>query len=248
MSECVKIDPLVTPYVDGALPAPERADIERHLQKCPPCRARVDAERAVHALIADRRADLQHSCAPQALHARCAMLAAARERRWPVARIARFAVAATLVLAVGVVVLQQLTRNSTRVLAAELAGDHVKCFLLNAVLGTHQTSAEVEQIVAANFAWNVHLPERPEQAGLELVGARPCLYADGTIAHVMYRHDGEPVSLFMLPSTARPAESVGVLGHEAAIWSAGDRTFVLLAHEPRTDVERMASFVRASLR
>ena len=64
----------------------------------------------------------------------------------------------------------------------------------------------------------------------------------------MYRHDGRPVSLFMLPPRARPEELVEVLGHEAAIWSVGDRTFVLVAREPRAEVERMASFVTAALR
>ena len=52
----------------------------------------------------------------------------------------------------------------------------------------------------------------------------------------------------MLPKTARTDELVEVLGHEAEIWCAGDRTFVLVAREPRADVERMASFVQASLR
>ncbi len=38
------------------------------------------------------------------------------------------------------------------------------------------------------------------------------------------------------------------MGHEAAVWSVGKRTFVLIAREPRQDVERLASFVQASLR
>ena len=63
----------------------------------------------------------------------------------------------------------------------------------------------------------------------------------------MYRHQGQPVSLFMLPDTARAQQLVEVLGHEAAIWCANNRTFVLVAREPRQDVERMASFVQASL-
>jgi hypothetical protein len=64
----------------------------------------------------------------------------------------------------------------------------------------------------------------------------------------MYRHEGRPVSLFMLPKSARPEELVEVLGHQAKIWCVGNRTFVLLANEPRANVERMASFVQASLR
>jgi len=63
----------------------------------------------------------------------------------------------------------------------------------------------------------------------------------------MYRHQGQPVSLFMLPHTARAEELVEVFGHEAAIWCANNRTFVLVASEPRTEVERMASFVRSAL-
>ncbi len=45
-----------------------------------------------------------------------------------------------------------------------------------------------------------------ERAGLELVGARPCLYGEGRVAHIMYRHHGVPVSLFMLPHSARAQE------------------------------------------
>ena len=41
---------------------------------------------------------------------------------------------------------------------------------------------------------------------------------------------------------------VDVMGHEAVVWSIGDRTFVLIAREPRGEVERMASFVHAGLR
>ena len=37
------------------------------------------------------------------------------------------------------------------------------------------------------------------------------------------------------------------LGHEAAVWSVGNRTFVLIAREPKVDFERMALFVRTGL-
>jgi len=39
-----------------------------------------------------------------------------------------------------------------------------------------------------------------------------------------------------------------VMGHEAAIWSEGDRTFVLIAREPPGEVARMVSFVQATMR
>src|SRR5581483_5256032 len=118
---------------------------------------------------------------------------------------------------------------------------------LNALLGTHQTATAVEAAMLGGFGWSVHLPQNAADAGLELVGERPCLYGEGTIAHVMYRHNGQPVSLFMLPKTARAEQFVEVLGHQAKIWCAGNRTLVLIAREPRRNVEKLAEFVQASL-
>jgi len=167
-------------------------------------------------------------------------------RAWA-ARLAPFALAASLVVVVGGAFLYQATESSARLLAAELTADHLKCFAMNSALGTHQMPAAVESSMASAFNWRMRLPEDPARAGLELVGARPCLYAEGKIAHIMYRHQGHPVSLFMLPKSARAQQLVKVFGHEAAIWCVGSRTFVLIAREPRDDVERMASFVQASL-
>ncbi len=162
-------------------------------------------------------------------------------------RVAPIALAASLVLLVGGAFVYQATDKSARVLAAELVADHAKCFAMNNVLGTHQSASVVEQSMAASFGWQMRLPAEPAKAGLELVGARPCLYGEGKIAHIMYRHEGHQVSVFMLPNTERAQELVEVLGHEAAIWCANNRTFVVVAREPRREVEQIASFVQASL-
>jgi anti-sigma factor RsiW len=162
-------------------------------------------------------------------------------------RVAPLAMAASLVMVVGGAFLYQATDKSASVLAAQLVADHAKCFALNAALGTHQTDTVVEQSMASSFSWHMHLPSNPANEGLELVGARPCMYGEGKIAHIMYRHDGQPVSLFMLPETTRAAQLVEVLGHEAAIWCANNRTFVLVAREPRPNVEHIAQYVQASL-
>jgi anti-sigma factor RsiW len=163
------------------------------------------------------------------------------------ARLTPFALAASLVVVVGGAFLYQFTARSATLLAAELTADHVKCFAVNRVLNTHEGSAVVESSMATGFGWQAQLPPQPERAGLELIGARPCLYAEGRVAHIMYRYHGRPVSVFMLPHTVRPESLTKVMGHQCAIWSSGDRTFVLIAREPRGDVERIASFVHASL-
>jgi anti-sigma factor RsiW len=254
---CDRIEPLVTPFVDGDLSDADRRAVEEHLRVCPPCHSRVAAEREVRDLIRRRVPALQQTAAPDALHAKCWLLArhapqAADTRSLPPVplprRLVPYALAASLVLVVGGAFVYQATDKSARVMAAELTADHVKCFAMNGVFGRHEGAAAVESSMAGSFGWSMHLPDHPSSAGLELVGSRQCLYGEGEIAHIMYRHQGHPVSLFMLPKTARTDELVEVLGHEVKIWCAGDRTFVLVAREPRGDVERMASFVQASLR
>jgi anti-sigma factor RsiW len=260
MPNCHQIDPLVTPFIDGALPEAERRSVEHHLSVCPPCHSRVAAERGVRELIRECVPALNKTEAPDTLHARCWAIArleaqasdaappAAMPPGGPVKKLAPYALAASLALVVGGAFVYQATDRSTHVLAAELTADHLKCFALNRALGAQQGTAAVESSMATSFNWRAHLPDDPGQAGMELVGSRPCLYGEGRIAHIMYRHEGHPVSLFMLPKAARKEDLVEVLGHEAKIWCVGNRTFVLVAREPRAEVERMASFVQASLR
>jgi hypothetical protein len=161
--------------------------------------------------------------------------------------VAPFGAAASLVVIVGGAFLYQATARSSHLLAAELAADHMKCFAMNAVLGTHQSPDTVQSSMAAGFGWNMRLPFGSEHEGLELVGSRPCLYGEGKIAHIMYRHNGQPLSLFMLPRTERSEQIVETLGHECAIWSSADRTFVLVSREPRANVEQLAKYVSASM-
>jgi anti-sigma factor RsiW len=259
MPKCAFIDPLVTPYVDGELPAGDRGRVDEHLGLCAACRGRVLAERAVRDVLTARRASIGGDQAPRELRARCQSLAAsisttsapATRATFIPARLAPLALAATLVLIVGAAFLYQLTVSSESVMAAELTADHVKCFAMNRVLGTHDASDVVESSMASGFDWRVRLPKtegKLDESGLELVGSRPCLYGEGRVAHIMFRHNGTPVSLFMLPKTTRSDELVRVLGHEAAIWSVGDRTFVLIARETRTEVEHMAAFIQATVR
>lgn len=254
MPNCQSIDPFVTPYIDGEIAAADRSLVEEHLRACAPCHSRVAAERAARSVVHARRSALQHEHASPALRDRCV----AAGRVAPFAppptvfswrgRLAPIALAASLTLVVGGTFVYRLTDRSATVLAAELTADHVKCFALNQVISTDQDRARVERSLAASFGWEARLPEQPERMGLQLVGARPCLYGEGRVAHIMYRYQGHPVSVFMLPRTVRGQSLVKVLGHECAIWSEGDRTFVVVAREPRNDVQRIASFVQAGMR
>jgi anti-sigma factor RsiW len=247
MNSCHRIESLITPFIDGELAESDRRGVEDHLRRCAPCHSREAAERAVRTLVRARKNAFIAPPAPPALRAKCAKVA---QDFSPVswrARLTPYALAASLVVIVGGAFLYQATATSARLLAAELTADHVKCFAMNRALGTHQDATAVETSLAASFGWRAHLPEDPASAGLELVGSRPCLYGEGKIAHIMYRHHGKPVSLFMLPNTARTQELVEVLGHEAKIWCVGNRTFVLLSRQSKPEIEQLASFVQAGL-
>jgi anti-sigma factor RsiW len=266
MSDCTSIDPLVTPYVDGELSVPDRTRVDEHLRRCAPCYSRIAAEGAVRDLMRARKSGLSMERASESLRSYCngltgrssdeagragdAMPAAtARAAGWLPTQwtVGPLALAATLVLVVAGAFLSQATHYSSRLLAAELAADHVKCFTANSILGTHDAPAAVESSMLSAFGWQLHLPKQLDASGYELVGARRCLYGEGKVAHLMYRDEGRPVSIFMLPQSMRAEELVEVLGHEAAIWSSGDRTFVLVTRGSRDDVQKMATIVKAAL-
>jgi anti-sigma factor RsiW len=259
MSDCTTIETLITPYVDGDIDDPGRLRVDDHVRRCPPCHSRVAAERAVRDLMRVKRAEISGDVASADLRARCLALRAAKAAGvsglhiWR-ARMKPLAIAAGLIVVAGGAFVYQATDRSTRVLAAELTADHVKCFgVMNTLLGTNPDAAVIERAMASTFGWQMHAADE-SGAGLELVGARACLYAKGRAAHLMYRHNGRPLSVFMLPQLQRPgqsgdnAEMVDVFGHEAAVWSQGGRTFVLIAREPEADVAHVVSVVQASLR
>lgn len=261
MSSCASVDAFVTPYVDGELPASDRGLVEQHLGVCASCRGRVAAERLARELVVDRRPSLQ-CAAPPTLHARCSAAiesartqpaivspARATPRVRPVwhKRIAPLAAAAALTVVAGGAFLYEATGRSTRLMAAELAADHVKCFTMNAAFGTQQSDEAVRHTLASSFDWTTEVP-RGRDGELKLVGSRPCLYGQGRVAHIMYRHNGHPVSLYMLPRTERPAQTLDALGHACAIWSKGQRTFVLVSREPRAEVQKLAAVMQASTR
>lgn len=261
MPDCSRIDPLVTPFVDGELPQDEQQTLTQHITACPACRGKVMAERAIRSVMRTRRSELSGPPAPADLKARCTLLKSTPVPVAPTANsetrnvrsfrrsawrspLAPLAIAATLLLVAGVF-LYQATRSSSRVLAAELTMDHEKCFRLNRLLGTNHSPEAVEAEMASGFDWNVQLPDEGE---LNLVGSRPCLSGEGKVAHIMYTYNGQPVSLFMLPRDTRPSELVQVFGHRARIWSEGGRTFVLVARESASEMERMAALVRTTFK
>jgi hypothetical protein len=183
--------------------------------------------------------------APLDLHARCAAaLRPPAARVSPARTIARLSLAATLILAVAGVAGYGLFGHTSTLLAAQLTLDHLKCFSFYEASSGPADRAELEARLRQAYGWRLTVPPPSPDGRLQLVGARRCITADGRIAHILYRHDGRPLSLFLLPSTERPADHVEVFGYEARIWSRAGTTYVLVAGEPDADVDQAAAYLQ----
>lgn len=251
MSKCRDLDPLFAPYVDGAVDPSERASVEAHLAKCPPCRDRVAEQRTVRAVLAARRPALR-ACAPGDLHARCAAHAGAAKvrtfmqgsalRKW-----APLSVAATLVLAVAGVFLFS-PNNKVEALATQLTLDHLTCFQFAPERLQHSDAPAAERDWLVKQHWPIHVPASSSADDLELLGVRRCGMSSGRVAHILYKWRGKPLSVFVVPRTVRSAplqEEIDKFGHEAIIWSERDRTYVILARARPAELAPVVGYVRA---
>ena len=244
MPSCREIDPLFAPYIDGEATADQRAIVDAHLAACPKCRHNTALQSAVRETV---KTKLCRPCAPEELRTRCR--AAARLGMGPFgtirSTIATLSMAAALLIVVGGVLLYALTGLSPTVLAAQLTLDHVACFAV------HDTDAPVdvrasEEAYAQAYGGDIRLP-RTATAGLQLVGMRRCFCGEGVAAHAMYRLNGQPVSLYVIPDASRDRASTDVFGHDAVIWSKGNATYVLLSREPRETIEALAKAMEGAL-
>ena len=104
---------------------------------------------------------------------------------------------------------------------------------------------EAEATLQSEFDLTVSVPPSLPQEQLELHAVRRCLYGDGRAAHLMYRLNGEPLSLFVVPGLARPDAELSLFGHEQIVWMQGDRTYMLVTSAGSRDaLARVASHLR----
>ena len=248
MSDCRRIAERLPSYADKELSPKDQADVERHLQACPPCRRAATQEEGGRALLRDRADRLRAEPLPPGLRTRCAALA----REHTTSRVALpwrtrfvpFSVSAILVLFTMLALFSLATHRSDTLLAAQLTADHSKCFKIFASPGGADADAvALEEMLSDEYGWDVHIPPSSRDAGVQLIGARRCLYADGRVPHVMYRLNGQDVSLYMLEGVNRTPATVSTLGHRSRIWSRGATTYVLVSPDAAGDLGSAADYV-----
>ena len=251
MSKCNDLDPMFAPYADDDAAPADRASVEAHLSKCPPCRTRVAEQRTVRSVLQARRSALRPG-APDTLRARCAAHAPIAApvpavRRRPIfARWLPLSVAATIFLAVAGIVLFS-PNNRVEALATQLTLDHMTCFQLAPERLQHSDPLTAERGWLAQHRWGIRVPDSSPANQLELLGVRRCGLGKGAVAHILYRWRGQPLSMFVVPRAVRtpvPAEPVARFGHEAVLWSDRDRTYVLLARAQPSEIAPIVSYMK----
>jgi anti-sigma factor RsiW len=237
MSDCRRTAERLTSYVDDALPAHERQEVDSHLAVCAQCRTKAAGERGGRAVLRECAPRLVSTPLPPGLRTRCEALArecSAAHEPW-LKRLGRMALlpatfTAIVIALVSVGLVWIVTEQSNTVLAAQLTADHVKCFrVFSSPEAPGADAVKVEEMLAERFGWDVHVPPSSPADGVTLIGARRCVYAEGSVPHIMYRVHGEDVSLYMLEGVNRSAADLVTLGHRSRIWTQGATTYVLVS-------------------
>lgn len=235
---CRQIDSLLPPFVDGEATARDAALVEAHLARCAGCRRLAQEQRDVRALLMSRRASLCEP-APAGLESRVRQLAGAGAAGagaswWH--RLTPLAAAAAVVLAVSGAFYWG-TGQSSVLLAAQLTLDHIKCFMIDGDDHTHPMTADVAQArLHESHGLDVQLPTPAAGGAARLVGVRSCLYGEGWVAHVLYRVQGEAVSMFVMPGHAASAADVAAFGRHAEVRTQDGVTYVIVAPAQLTGV------------
>jgi anti-sigma factor RsiW len=247
ITRCRDVDERLAPYVDDESSAEERRDIDAHLSGCPPCRRHYEAERTARDLLHASRDQLRPP-APGALRARCAASSrpAVTRRSGALTRWVPLSLAASLLLAVAGVFMFSAADHA-QALADGLALDHVKCFKIGERLPVDASASSLRWV--ERQGWPIAIPASAPATKLQLVSVRKCLSIDGSVAHLMYLWNGDPLSVYVVPKRVISTDRlVDALGHEAVIWSTTDRTYALLAEGHPADIDQVVNYVKANTR
>ena len=76
--DCQRTAQRLTSYLDETLPPHERAEVERHLDACPPCRSAAAQEEGGRTVLREQARALSDAPLPPGLRSRCDALARQR--------------------------------------------------------------------------------------------------------------------------------------------------------------------------
>jgi len=252
MKSCRDVDAIMTPYVDGELTATEASAVDAHLAVCPLCRDHASTEKVVRQVVHAKAVVLGESASP-GLRARCIAVTppkpserdavgTAREGWRRLVGWAPLSMAATVVLAVGAVLVLGQNKELEAAFVAQLAIDHDRCFRQLDDLVPDFDSREAARVLASDHGVDVGVPD--ESADFDLLDVRQCLYGQGGMAHVLCEWRGQALSLFVVPGRSDPELALEIVGHEALVWSQDETSYVLVADQGPVELSLVADYVR----
>ena len=244
MTDCRRIESLLPSYVDGEASTDAVSTVEAHLATCALCRAEIAAERGMRMILRARASELS-TPAPPGLRTRIATKLAPLERPslgWS-GRLTAFGAAAAVIVML-ITALEFVSPQSNVLFAAQLAIDHVRCFVVELASKAPADAEHLRREFADNYGWTVEVPPSNPAEGMTLVAARRCPFWLGDHAHMLYRSGERHVSLYVTRGEQRRREELSVLGHVERIWSAKGSVYTLVARGvPDDELDRMVAYL-----
>jgi anti-sigma factor RsiW len=257
---CGEVERMVDPWLDGEFDGHDQAELLRHLEACPGCRALSDRRGRERALL---RAKLREAMgpgtaagtAPEALRER---LAAALDRpRAPAWRRALAPVPlATLAAAAAGVMVVLSSHGGTDPLVEEAAAKHARDLPLElnaATMGPDGIPAALAHVLEFNPR-----PPRFEAQGVRLMGARAAHLGDRPCAYMRYQAPSGQMGLFIVADRGRrlsdlsemvrfgpPAVRVlNARGYNVAVWRDNEMVYSLVSDLEAADLTRLVEAAR----
>jgi anti-sigma factor RsiW len=227
----------MTPFVDGELAEADRLPVEAHVGACPSCRRAVERERIGRQVLSDR-AEALRGAAPAALRAAVRRRAPASRRAFRLAWVAASA-AAMLVAAVALIAIAEVVRP-VPVFAAQATLDHLKCVRLGPSANSSDPAA-LEASWRGWQGWPLVVPSGRD-SGMTLLGYRRCVITEGRLAHLLYRRNGETLSLFVMPDGPHVDHTeLEMFGQDAVLWESHGLTYALVGRGDRAAMAAVAA-------
>ena len=258
---CQDLVHAIDPYLDDELSILEVLRVQGHLRGCDRCRARVDAEAALHALLAaDAIQDQPRPTLRDRILQRIAEAPAGPSRSGsPRLRVASTSVLVTGVALIGLLLVALVIPGlrgpgDVPPFAAEVAAKH-RLYTEGGEPSLDVTTADIRQLtgwLASRVGFPINAPRRLEP-GQHVVGGRVSSVADAPAAYLLYEWGGRPLSLFVMAPPpgirAGGAERVvdgvelytaRVSGMTVVWWEDAERLYVAASTGSPTDLEAFA--------
>jgi hypothetical protein len=142
-----------------------------------------------------------------------------------------------------------VTPKSDVLYAAQLAIDHVRCFVVELATKEPAGARVVQKTLADNYGWSIPVPPSNADAGLTLVAARRCPFWLGAHAHLLYRNGDREVSLYVTPGGQQRDGQLHVLGHSQKLWNSSGNLYTLVADdlEP-SELQKVTAYLQDETR